>query len=259
VSLIPDLEAQLRDAAAHRRERARRQGIGSLAAAVGAAVLVSSLLLIGGGDERGAGDRRAAEERRFEGPLPVGTVIPKGEGRPPRDSDSTVVATGTAPFAGAWQLEVTRDHGASSPPGEPRGRCLFLRVLDPPTYEDGTPDPSGFSGFCGGLGFRKTPGFSRAQKDVPTLRKLPSGRLFLPKEVLVYGRVPERASKVVITADRGVRIEVEPAEGSKSIRGDFFVIPVKPRMGGHARINWFDADGVPGSRGIALQPPVTKS
>jgi hypothetical protein len=80
------------------------------------------------------------------------------------------------------------------------------------------------------------------------------GRWILPKEVLVYGRVPERARKVVITADQGVRIEVEPEEGPKSIRGDFFVIPVKPRLGRHARINWLGADGHPGSSGIALQP-----
>ena len=257
MSLIPDLEAQLRDAAARRRERARRRAIGALATAAGATVLVSALLLMGGGDERRAGDRRAGEERRFEGPLPVGTVIPKGEGTPPRESDSTVVATGTTPFAGAWQLEAAPTFGERSLPGAPRGRCLALTVLDPPAYEDGTPDPSGGSGFCGALGFRKTPGFSRAQKNVPTLRKL-RGHLFLPKEVLVYGRVPERAGKVAVTADRGVRIEVEPHEGPKSIRGDFFVIPVKPRLG-HASINWLDTDGTPGSRGIRLQPPVTNS
>lgn len=258
MSLIPDLEAQLKDAAAHRRERARRRAIGSLAAAAGVAVLGSSLLLIGGGDEGPVGDRPAAEERQPQGRLPVGTVIPKGEGTPPRESDSTVVATGTTPFAGAWQLEASRTLGGPGAlPGAPRGHCLALTVLDPPAYEDGAPDPSAGSGFCGALGSRKTPGFSRAQKNVPTLRKS-GGRLFLPKEVLVYGRVPERASKVVVTADRGVRIEVEPHEGPKSIRGDFFVIPVKPRLG-HARINWLDADRNPGSRGIALQPPVTKS
>jgi hypothetical protein len=82
--------------------------------------------------------------------------------------------------------------------------------------------------------------------------------VILPKEVLVFGRVPERARKVVITAHRGVRIEVRPDEGPATIRGDFFVIPVKPRLG-HARINWLDAAGNPGSRGIALMPPVTDS
>jgi hypothetical protein len=252
VTLIPELEAQLEDAAARRRRRARRRAVASLATAAGAAVLVSSLLLVGGGDERGRGDRQAAQERGPEGALPVGTVIPKGEGTPPREADSTVVATGTTPFAGAWQLETSRNVGGPTP-----GRCLWISVLDPPTYEDGTPDPSGGSGFCGELGFRKTPGFTRAQKNVPTLRKV-RGRLFLPKEVLVYGRVPERARRVVVTAKGGLRIDVEPHEGPKGMRGDFFVIPVKPRLG-QARINWLDADGRPGSRGIALQPPVTSS
>jgi hypothetical protein len=258
VSLIPDLEEQLRDAGARRGERARRRTIGSLAAAAGVAALGSSLLLLpGGGDERGAGDRPAADGRRPQGPLPVGTVIPKGEGTPPRESDSTVVATGTTPFAGAWQLEASRTFGGPPRPGVPLGRCLTLNVLDPPPYEDGAPDPSAGSGTCGALGFRKTPGFSRAQKNVPTLRKS-GGRLFLPKEVLVYGRVPEQASKVVVSAARGVRIEVETHEGPKSIGGDFFVIPVRPRLG-HAMINWLDAHGNPGSRGITLQPPVTPS
>jgi hypothetical protein len=111
VSLIPDLEVQLRDAAAHRRERARRRGLGSAAMAIVAAA-----------------------------------------GTPPRDARSTVVATGTAPVAGPWQLEVWRNHGGPSPPGERRGRCLFIQLLDPPGG-----DPTGLTGFCGGLGFRKTP------------------------------------------------------------------------------------------------------
>lgn len=253
MSFIPDLEVHLRDAAAHRRERARRRAIASLATAVGAAVLATSLLLMGGGDERRAGDRPAAEEPRPEGVLPVGAVIQRGEGTPPRDSDSTVVATGTAPVAGRWQLEVSRAPGAPPQRGEARGRCLLLHRLD---LLPG--DQFNLSGSCGELGFRQTPGFSRHQHNVPTLRKLPSGRLILPKEVLVFGRAPERARKVVVTGDRGVRIEVDTDEGPKSIRGDFFVVPVKPRLG-QARINWLDADGLRGSRGIALQPPVANS
>jgi hypothetical protein len=255
VSLIPDLQVQLRDAAAHRRERARRRGIGSLAAASFAAAAVAALLVTGGGDERRAGDRQAAQEPQPKGALPVGTVIPKGEGTPPRDAESTVVATGRAPVGGPWQLEVWRNHGGPSPPGEPRGRCLFIQLLDPPGG-----DPSGLSGFCGGLGFRKTPGFSRAQHNVQVLRKIPGSRLMRTriKEVLVYGRVPERARRVVITASGGVTIAVPLNEGPKSIPGDFFGIAVKPGLG-PARINWLGADARPGSRGIRLMPPITGS
>ena len=203
---------------------------------------------------QGEGVARPAtrEARGGAAPLPVGTVIPKGEGKPPRDSTSTVVATGTAPVTGPWQLEVWRGHGGNAPTAEPPGRCLFIHPLAPPHL---TPS---FSGFCGGLGFRKTPGFSRAQLNVPPPRKRPGGSLSQAKEVLIYGRVPERAAAIVITASRGVRIEITPGEGPKTIPGDFFVIPVKPGLG-RARINWTDRDGNPGSRGIALMPPVTDS
>jgi hypothetical protein len=187
-------------------------------------------------------------------------VIEKGEGRPWRDSTSTVVATGTAPVVGPWQLEVSGHPGA-------RGRpCLFIVPLDPSDRLV----VGGRSGFCGPgfpqgvLGFRKTPGFSRAQFNVPPPGRRSDGSRIRVREVLVYGRVPERAAAVVITAERGVRIEVEPGEGPKrlggdrSLRGDFFVIPVKPGLG-RARVNWLDRGGRPGSRGIALMPPITDS
>jgi hypothetical protein len=241
MTLIPDLQLQLRDAAGRRR-RARRRALGSLAVVAAAAVVTPAVLLTGG-DDRRPDDRRAAGATPPAGTLPVGTVIPKGDGTPPRDSESTVVAVGTAPVTGPWQLEVWRDHGGPSPPGEPRGRCLFIHPIDPPGIV-----PGGFSGFCGGLGFRKTPGFSRAQHAVPR-----GGRRFA-KEILVYGRVPERARAVAITPNTGSRIEVEPDEGPRSIPGDFFVIPIPPSLAS-GRINWIDGDGRPGSRGIRLLPP----
>ena len=157
------------------------------------------------------------------------------------------MATGTAPVAGPWQLEVWRSHGGPSPPGEPRGRCLFIQRLDPG-------DPSGLTGFCGGLGFRKTPGFSRAELSVPR-----PGRRFV-EELIVYGRVPERARAVVVTPERGSKVMVEPEEGPKSVPGDFFVIPLKPEQA-PARINWLDHDGSPGSprhcgAALAACPPL---
>jgi hypothetical protein len=239
MTLIPDLQLQLRDAAASRRRRARRRALGALGLAA-VVLAVGPGLLLRGADERRAGGRPSAGEPP-PGALPVGTVIPKGEGTPPRDSESTIVASGTAPVTGPWQLEVWRSHGGPSPAGEPRGRCLFINALDPPP--DG---PSGLSGFCGGLGFRKTPGFSRAVLSVPR-----AGRNFV-KELLVYGRVPERARAVVVTPQRSSKIEVEPDEGPKSVPGDFFAIPVRPdQLPG--RINWLNNEGRPGSRGIALR------
>lgn len=238
MSLIPDLELHLRDAAAHRRERARRRGLASPAMGIVAAAALAALFAVGN-DDRQVRDRPAAQRQPAEGALPVGTVIPKGEGTPPRDARSTVVATGTAPVGGPWQLEVWRNHGLPSPPGERRGRCLFIQLLDP-GY------PTGLTGFCGGLGFRRTPGFSRAELSVPR-----PGRRFV-EELLVYGRVPERARAVVVTPERGTKVMVEPEEGPKSVPGDFFVIPLEPEQA-PARINWLDRDGRPGSRGISVR------
>jgi len=160
-----------------------------------------------------------------------------------------VVANGVAPWTGPWQLEVSRSKGFSHPDTgevlEPPGYCLMFNALAPP-------DPSliGRSGFCGGprsLGFRKTPGFSRGQP----------GSTRTVKEVVVWGRVPERAAKVVITAPGGTRIEATPTDGPRTFPGRFYGIPVKPGLPG-ARINWLDEDGRPGSRGIRLMPPITR-
>jgi hypothetical protein len=128
-----------------------------------------------------------------------------------------------------------------------RGYCLWIKLLDPPEAR-----PGAVSGHCGGprsLGFRKTPGFSRAQTVAPSKP--------LPKEILVWGRVPDRASKVLISARGRSRIEVVPEPGPKRFPGQFYAIPVKPPMQG-ARINWLNQNGKPGSRGIALMPPISR-
>jgi hypothetical protein len=132
----------------------------------------------------------------------------------------------------------------------PAGYCMWIRLVDPP---DGGPGPR--SGACGSprtLGFQKTPGFSRHQGGLTTSKPR-------PKEDLVWGRVPDRATKVVITAPDGLRIEVTPKDGPKNFPGRFYGIPVKTGQGHpKARINWLDADGKPGSRGMKLLPPITK-
>jgi hypothetical protein len=239
------LELELR-AAATRRPRPRLnvgQAVGALAAIGLLALAVGTALIVLGGDEDAP--RGPAAVR----PDPVGTVIPKGEGNPRREARTVVVANGVAPWTGPWQLEVSRSKGFSHPDTgevlEPPGYCLMFNALAPP-------DPSliGRSGFCGGprsLGFRKTPGFSRGQP----------GSTRTVKEVVVWGRVPERAATVVITAPGGTRIEAKPTDGPKTFPGRFYGIPVKPGLPG-ARINWLDEDGRPGSRGIRLMPPITR-
>ena len=240
------LELELR--AASEREPRRPIGIGQVIGMTAATALVvvalAVALTVSGGGEDGSGRIMGAPK-----PDPVGTIIPKSETN--YESRALVVANGRAPVTGPWQLEVSRTRGDRAPNGDvlwQPGYCLWLHVLDPPDSMG-----SSRSGHCGGprtLGFRKTPGFSRDQGGL--MRVKPR-----PKEVLVWGRVPDRAAMVVITAPDGLRIEAEPKDGPKTFPGRYYGIPVKPGHPG-ARINWLDENGRPGSRGIRLMPPITR-
>jgi hypothetical protein len=241
------LELELR-AAAQRRPR-RRIGLGTaVGAACAVALVAAAVLLVATVSGGGGGDSARVTGGGGPQPDPVGTVIPRSETH--YETRALVVANGTAPVSGPWQIEVSRTKGSRDTHGAvmwQRGYCLFIHVLDAP----GQP-PGARSGFCGGprsLGFRKTPGFSRSQtaaSSKPT-----------PKELLVWGRVPDRATRVVITAPRHKRIQVVPEEGPTNFPGRYYAIPVKPPMQG-ARINWLDASGRAGSRGIRLMPPISR-
>jgi hypothetical protein len=244
-SFFDRLELELR-AAAGRPPRRLAGGMRgpAVALAVAAAIaiaVVPAAVLLGGGDERA--DNPPAD--RAEPPA-VGTVIPKGEGTPPRyDGDHTVVATGTAPFSGPWQLETYQSTRLTEPEtGEelqPAGLgCLGVILTDPPPQT-----PNG-GGYCGEQ--RRTPGFTRGQVTVPPV---PHGA----NEVLVYGRTPEEAAKVVLTVDGVIRKEFEPYPGPAGVDGDFYLIPVKPEATKNGRVNWLDAEGNEGSRGTELLPP----
>lgn len=224
-------------------------GIGQVLGAVAGTALVAAAVAVvvavsGGGS--GGGD--SAQVTGARTPDPVGTVIPRS--RTHYETRALVVANGTAPVNGPWQIEVSRTKGERATDGSlmwPRGYCLWLNVLDPPDETIG-----GRSGHCGSprsLGFRKTPGFSRSQGPAPSRPA--------PKEVLVWGRVPDSAAKVVITAPGRRRIAVVPEEGPRTFPGQYYVIPVKPPIP-RARINWLDANGRPGSRGIGLMPPISR-
>jgi hypothetical protein len=234
--------------AAGQRAPRRRIGPGDVAGGVAAAALLAAavivaLTVLGGG---GRSDPPAAAALQ---PAPVATVIPKGEGSPPRTRRSTVVATGTARGIGPWQLEASRSIRLADPEkGEvyqPAGlRCLTLYVLDP--QDDDMPLTA--SGQCGE--FPRTPGFSRLQSGAS---RPESGA----KRVLVCGRVPERAAAVSILVQGRGSINARLHEGPKSSRGNFYAVSVKPPLP-RARINWFDGKGRPGSRGISLMPPITR-
>ncbi len=237
--------------AAAQRPPRRRIGLGEVAGAVAAAVLLAvavviPLVVMSGGDE-------STRILPVAGPDPVGTVIPKGQGTPPRERRSVVVATGTSPPIGSWQMEVSRSSALKDPDtGElyqPAGlRCLSLVRVGGPKRQPQA------SGQCGE--FPRTPGFSSMQfPGAPVPHNGEPGQPWQP--VLVYGRAPERASRVVISAPDGLRREVRPLEGPPNARGDFYAISVRPGHPG-ARINWLDKYGEPGSRGIRLMPPVSR-
>jgi hypothetical protein len=236
-----ELELQV---AADRRPR-RPIGVGTLLGALAVVALVGTAVLLVAAVGRGGDAAHVAGDRT---PDPVGTVLPRGETH--YETRALVVANGEAPVLGAWQIEVSRTKGERDTEGAimwRRGYCLWIHLLDPPD-----PMIGARSGHCGGprsLGFRKTPGFSRSQT---VGRRNP-----LPKEILVWGRVPDRASKVVITAPGHPRIAVVPEPGPKRFPGQYYAIPVKPPMQG-ARINWRDRNGKPGSRGIGLMPPISR-
>lgn len=230
------LEADLRDAAA-RTPRARLSptpravAVLAVTLAAGALALVPVLLL---GSDGGAGRGHDASSGRD--PAPVGTVIDRA-GEP-----HTVVATGSAPVAGPWQMETYTSTRLADPENgevyQPAGlRCLGLFLVDPP------PLGGAGGGQCGE--FPRTPGFSRMQ-SIPSY----AGD---PRELLVYGRAPEEASAVVLTGEDGVEQRVKPLEGLGPADGDYYLFAVPTGTSG--RVNWLDATGEPGSAGLALLPP----
>lgn len=256
------LELELHAAAERRPRRpvGLGQGLGALAVVVLLATAVAVAFGVAGGGQSGVdGDR--GEVAAAPKPDPVGTVIPRGEGKPPRGGRTIVVASGVAPVTGPWQMEVNRTNGERDTSGHVmwhRGWCLWMTLLDPPKDIGMSGARSGFCGAPRSLGYRKTPGFSRASIPV---RSRPAPKKV---EVLVWGRVPDRAEKVVVTAPNGKRTEVEPTDGPESFPGRFYAIPVNVRLRGKrsnwqgARINWLDAEGRPGSRGIGMLPPISR-
>jgi hypothetical protein len=245
------LELELH-AAANRRPRRQLtlgQGLGALAAAALVAVAVGVVAAVSSGGGGSSGHLTGGAK-----PDPVGTVIPKGEGNPPRTKRSLVVATGRTPGIGAWQMETSRStvlKGNSGEVYQPAGlRCVSLFMLGRAAndYFGG--------GQCGE--FPRTPGFSRMQLPGVVFRGRPEhNRQLRRAPILVYGRAPERATKVLVTAPDGLRLETTPLEAPKGARGDFYALAVPQHHQG-ARINWVDASGKPGSRGIRLSPPISR-
>lgn len=238
------LEAELRDAATR---RPRRRLSAPPAVVVVATLAIAALGLIPiallGGDDQ------PAPSHAGPGLSPVGTVLPKGSGDPPRRHTSMVVARGERGAVGPWQLEVFRYGSRHPQPGQGRlGHCLMLYL--PATPGNGLP---GLGGYCGPwkrqLGSRAIAGFGMAESMLPPRR---------PRMVMVFGRAPRRASKVRVSFPRRLPVlaNVESAPpGFKSRYGfdaSFFAVVLRTTSLRGARLNWLDASGRAGSRGIPL-------
>jgi hypothetical protein len=158
-------------------------------------------------------------------------------------TERTVVAAGTAPVAGPWHITLheSKRQVADGDLYEPEGLpCLFLKLLNPPkdTALDG--------GGCGVQ--RKSSGFTRDQRTVPAVLGADV------EEILVYGRAPEEADTVEISADRGVRLAVKTQEGPASAPGDFWLIATPPGLK-NGRVYWIDEDGSARGPAVELLPP----
>jgi hypothetical protein len=245
------LELELR-AAAERRPR-RQIGLGAvIGAAAGAALLVAAVLVVAAISGGGNGD--TAQPMGSPRPDPVGTVIPKGEGSPPRRKRSVVVATGTTRLAGPWQMEISRSERLVDDRGglmQPAGlKCLTLYLLDQPAARG-----LAASGYCGPQ--PRTPGFTRGQMTLPspTPVPVPGGESPGARQVLIYGRAPERAAYVTLTVEGRLRMRARVFDGPPRAGENYYLVAVPAHVGRTAKINWLDKDGKPGSRGTRLLPP----
>jgi hypothetical protein len=222
------LEAELRTAAS--RPPRRTVPIPAIAVAGLLALAVAPIVFVLGS---------GTDERDAPGPaqsLPAPEV--------PRVPGERVVATGTAPVTGPWEILTYESERLADPESgevyQPAGlRCLGIRLLDPPDDISG-----GISGQCGD--FPRTPGFSRVQTTVPKV-------MGEAREILVYGQVPEEAALVRLTPNDSEPVEMKPIEGPEG-EGDFYLFAVPADIGA-GDVNWIDDEGNEGSVGQELLPP----
>ncbi|HEX2160929.1 MAG TPA: hypothetical protein VHF88_03820, partial [Thermoleophilaceae bacterium] len=125
-------------------------------------------------------------------------------------SARTVVATGSTPAAGRWQLlayesrRLSADGDVYSPEGLP---CIELRLLD-------RAQVNARSGYCGIQ--RRTPGFTRGQSRLYRATGKVSG-------LIMFGRAPARADAVEVSSGgRTISAPARPAPAG--IPGRFWVL-----------------------------------
>lgn len=174
----------------------------------------------------------AAVAGAASGLLPVGTKLPAlsipGFGEPQYTSERVIVATGSTPERGRWQMTFTESD---------MGACLGLQMLDEvppgssgPDSSEGCGDPSTFSAARSG------------------------GGDFGDREWIVFGRASEEAEAVSLTADGDVHITARTHEGPSGVPGDFYLVATPPGLE-NALVQWFDNEGR--AHGPAISVPGT--
>lgn len=208
MTVIPQLERDLVDAARRMNSRRRLLPRGRRATV---AVVFAALVVVGGA---GAAT----------GVLSVGSVF-RGEGFRPdskRTVTETVVARGEIPISGPWRMTVFKTRQ-----GVP---CLKLQLLDPPSAVRRRS-----SGYCGSYsGFSE---FGHGRKAVARRRG----------EVLLFGRAPAKARRVMLTAKGGKRIAAPTRSGPPKVPGRFWVLAAPPHLK-RAELVWTDRTGRRGER-----------
>jgi hypothetical protein len=157
----------------------------------------------------------------WDGQRAVGTTIrgdePAGPGHPATGVPETVLASGSSPIAGRWQItefasEAIAENGkVLQPEGLP---CVKLLLLDPPPG-------------VGVVGSSQC-GLPRGDLEVMSL-PVPDGASG-KVEVILWGRVAQGTDAVELSADGGSPIRVAPEPGPADFAGDVWAIAASPDL-----------------------------
>jgi hypothetical protein len=211
------LETELR-AAAERPPR-RAVPMPAVAAAVLLALAVAPIVFVlGSGSDEGAPQREAASDAT---PRPPGVRI-EHRGVRYEPPGATVLATGTSPVSGPWQLQTYEQ--------EDGGRCIGVSLLHADPNEEVT-----WSGICPRPGGPPLPIFIAQAVGVPPTPD--------QKEFLVYGRAPEEAVAVELVRDGEVAVRAGTSDGPDGVDGDFYVLTLPPDLELDGVMRWVGEDG----------------
>lgn len=169
------------------------------------------------------------------GVLSVGSVIPGGADpgfeHDAASPEQAVLAAGTAPVGGPWQLTTYRSEGIVDDQGdvaEAQGMpCIRFLLTGPPAR-----NPINGSAFCLAPG---KPDFNAS--SIPVLDES-SGK----NELIVYGFAPRNAAGVQLTAADGKTIRSDTEPGGPKFPGNVWVIAAPPGLEA-AELDWVDRSG----------------